>query len=96
MNVLSKAHQTSLDITPYFITYNIQRAERILTEDIDSMIELIKIMENHMMKQFDPEHSLNEKLEEMPELCITRRHLNDILRFEWDNHDLTNNNSFID
>ena len=48
MRTLSMTHQTSIDITPYFLTYNIRKSKKILLEDMQCLDTLKEIMVKHV------------------------------------------------
>ena len=97
MSILSKTYQTSINIPPYFITYNINRAKQILSEDIQSLKELISIITNHIKYQFEIDYTFNIELKKLSYLGYTKRHLSDILQFRWDtDHQLSFDNFFTD
>ena len=57
----------------------------------------LHIINDHITQQFDPEHSFEDQLKNIKHLDITRRHLAELLKFEWDdNHEISYNNLFQD
>ena len=92
MNILCTTHQTSIDVAPYFITYNINEAKKILSEDIQLLDTLIQIMSDHLTKQFIRNYSLKTS-----HLEVTTKHFSEIMHFQWGpDNDLTFNNLFTD
>ena len=53
MDLLSLTHQTSVDIPPYYITYNLRKAKQMITDDIQSLKELLSLLTNLRINQFD-------------------------------------------
>ena len=96
MEVLSFAHQTSVDIAPFFITYNLEKAQTMIQEDIQSLETLLEIITNLRTNQFDSNYNITMDIENIPSLSTTKHNLKYILKFQWDQHQLSSNNLFTD
>ena len=96
MDVLSKTHQTSLDIAPYFITYNLLRCKNIINEDIESLDKLTIIINEYLHKQFDPDYNIQTELKSIQYLVNTKEHLSQLCHFRCGSHQLSVNNLLTD
>ena len=75
MSIISTTHQTSVDIAPYYITYNLKKAKIILTEDIEQLDELLEIFENYICDQFNPHYSITNEISKIKYLDMIKKHL---------------------
>ena len=60
--LLSKTYQTSVDISPYHVTYNIKKAKKKISQDIKALDALKDIVAAYGKNQFDADYNLQKHM----------------------------------